>query len=73
MNLFIGLLRGKYSRTKCFKMQPKESKSNTHFWISLVKSGFRIGAGLALIQGNFVGCGTLLIVAESLGVAEEIF
>lgn len=54
-------------------MQPKESKSNTHFWISLVKSGFRIGAGFALIQGNFVGCGTLLIVAESLGVAEEIF
>jgi hypothetical protein len=54
-------------------MQPKESNSKTHFWISLFKSGFRVGAGIVLFQGNYMSAGSLLIIAEALGVAEEIF
>lgn len=54
-------------------MQPKESNSKTHFYISLVKSGFRFGAGFTLIFGNLVSAGALLIIAETLGIAEEIF
>lgn len=54
-------------------MQPKESNSKTHFYISLIKSGFRIGAGFTLLYGDLMSAGTLLIIAEVLGVAEEIF
>jgi hypothetical protein len=54
-------------------MQPKESNSKTHFYISLVKSGFRIGAGITLCYGNLMSAGGLLIIAEALGIAEEIF
>lgn len=54
-------------------MQEKESKSSTHFWISLVKSGFRIGAGITLCNGDYISAGALLIIAEALGIAEEIF
>ncbi len=54
-------------------MQEKESKTNTHFWISLIKSGIRFGAGYSLIKGNLIGAGVLLIIAETLGVAEGIF
>jgi hypothetical protein len=43
-----------------------------HFRISLIKSGLRIGAGLSLIRGNIVPAGILLIIAEVLGVLEEI-
>ena len=53
-------------------MQPKESKSNSHFWISMVKSGVRIWAGAALCWGLPVTAGILLIIAETLGVAEEL-
>jgi len=55
-----------------FNMQPKESHTNWHFYISLVKSGFRFGAGFALIFGKFPLAGALLIIAELLGIAEEI-
>ena len=53
-------------------MQQKESKTSWHFWISLVKSGFRFGAGFALIFGKLPVAGALLIIAEVLGIAEEI-
>ena len=43
-----------------------------HFRISIVKSGLRIGSGLQLIKGNLIPAGVLLIVAEVLGVLEEI-
>ena len=43
-----------------------------HFYISMVKSGVRIGAGAALVLGFFVNAGLLLIIAEILGVAEEL-
>jgi hypothetical protein len=54
-------------------IQPKESKSNSHFWISLVKSGLRFGACFTLYYLNFTGAALLLGLAEVLGVAEEIF
>lgn len=54
-------------------MQQKESKTNTHFRISLIKSFFRICAGVALFDGSLVNAGALLIIAEALGIAEEIF
>lgn len=43
-----------------------------HFYVSLVKSGFRIGAGICLVQGQFVLAGALLILAEVLGIVEEL-
>jgi hypothetical protein len=53
-------------------MQQKESHTSWHFYISLVKSGFRFGAGFALIFGKLPLAGTLLIIAELLGIAEEL-
>lgn len=53
-------------------MQEKESKTNWHFVISLIKSVVRIGAGIALIGGYLLGAGGLLILAELLGIVEEL-
>jgi hypothetical protein len=55
-------------------MQPKESKTNWHFRISLFKSVVRIFAGMMLLyadQWYFNAAGGLLIGAEMLGIAEE--
>lgn len=52
--------------------QPKESKTNWHFWISLIKSGFRFGAGFTLVFGKLPLAGALFIIAEILGIAEEL-
>ena len=54
-------------------MQEKELKTNSHFFISLVKSGLRFGACFFLYQGDVKGAAVLLGLAEVLGVAEEIF
>ena len=51
--------------------EPKDP-SKKHFYISMVKSGVRIVAGAALVLGLFVTAGSLLIIAEVLGIAEEI-
>jgi hypothetical protein len=53
-------------------MQPKESKSNRHFYTSLLKSGVRIFAGIVLATGGLGLAGILLIIAEILGVVEEL-
>ena len=53
-------------------MQEKESKTNWHFYISLIKSGFRFGAGFSLIFGSIPPAGALLILAEVLGIVEEL-
>jgi hypothetical protein len=53
-------------------MQPKESKSNRHFNISMVKSGVRIAAYTMLAFGHLWLAGLTLIMAEGLGVAEEL-
>ena len=52
-------------------MQPKESRSSRHFWISFAKSIVRIFAAFALIGGSLVTAGLSLILAEMLGIAEE--
>lgn len=43
-----------------------------HRNISFVKSGFRIVAGLFLINGSLLGGGVFLILAEVLGIVEEL-
>jgi hypothetical protein len=52
-------------------IQPKDT-SKGHFYVSLVKSIIRVGAGIALIMGSFAIAGGLFIVAEFLGVLEEV-
>lgn len=52
-------------------IQPKDT-SKGHFYVSLVKSVVRIGAGGCLIQGNLFAAGALIIFAEILGVVEEL-
>lgn len=54
-------------------MQEKESKTNSHFWISLVKSVIRIGACYFLFQEQFGNAAISLAMAEVLGIAEELF
>ena len=54
-------------------MQPKESKSNSHFWISVVKSLIRVGACWFLFESDLKMAAGLLCLAEALGIAEEIF
>jgi len=53
------------------EIQPKDT-SRRHFYVSLVKSLVRIVAGGALLVGHVAEAGALLIVAETLGIAEEI-
>jgi hypothetical protein len=43
-----------------------------HFKVSLAKSGLRILAGITLVFGSFILAGLLLILAEVLGIVEEI-
>ena len=54
------------------KMQEKESKTNWHFRISIAKSVVRIMAGLTLLNEQLMFAGALLIIAEVLGIVEEI-
>ena len=63
---------GKVILKETNNMQPKESKTSWHFYISLVKSGFRFGAGFSFIFGSIPAAGALLILAEVLGIAEEV-
>jgi hypothetical protein len=53
-------------------MQPKESKSNSHFWISLVKSVLRLTACWFLFNEQFGNTAILLGLAELLGIVEEL-
>ena len=53
------------------EVQPKDT-SKGHFYVSLVKSVLRIGAGTSLIMVGFPEAGTLLIVAEVLGIVEDV-
>jgi len=58
-------------RKPMINIQPKDT-SEGHFFVSLAKSAIRILAGVALIYGSFVICGDLLIVADVLGIVEEV-
>ena len=53
-------------------MQPKESKTSFHFWVSFAKSCVRVLAAITLIGQDFIATGLLLILAEVLGVIEEM-
>jgi hypothetical protein len=56
-------------------MQPKESKTNWHFRISIAKSIIRIFAGVLLMSSDqwyFNAAGGLFIGAEILGIVEEL-
>ena len=53
-------------------MQPKESHTNWHFRISIFKSILRIIAGSALMAEYVETAGCFLIVAEILGIIEEL-
>jgi len=53
------------------EVQPKDT-SRGHFYVSLAKSAIRILAGLALVYGLVWEAGCFLILAEVLGVVEEL-
>lgn len=53
------------------EVQPRDT-SRGHFYASLVKSIVRIGAGGCLITGNLLMAGFCLIMAEILGIVEEL-
>jgi hypothetical protein len=53
------------------EIQPKDT-SRGHFYVSLAKSLIRIVAGGALLVGMIAEAGALLIIAEVLGIAEEM-
>jgi hypothetical protein len=52
-------------------VQPKDT-SKGHFYVSIVKSAVRIVAGGFLITGNLLMAGICLIMAEVLGIVEEL-
>jgi hypothetical protein len=53
-------------------MQPKESKTSRHFWVSLFKSVLRITACYFLFNEQFGNSAILLGLAEILGIVEEL-
>ena len=53
------------------QMQVKDPRK-AHLYISLVKSVIRVMAGAALMSQMFYTAGILIIVAEGLGILEEI-
>jgi hypothetical protein len=53
------------------EVQPKDT-SRGHFYVSLAKSFIRIVAGVCLVVGFPVWCGVGIIVAEGLGILEEL-
>lgn len=58
-------------RKPMIEIQPRDT-SKGHFYVSLAKSAIRILAGIALIYGSIFAAGVLLIIAEMLGIAEEL-
>ena len=52
-------------------IQPRDT-SKGHFWVSMVKSAVRVVAGVCLITGNLLMAGVCLIMAEVLGIVEEM-
>ena len=50
----------------------EQPDAKLHQRISFIKSGLRIIAGYALICGELVTAGSFLILAELLGIVEEL-
>lgn len=53
------------------EIQPKDP-SKGHFYASMAKSSLRIGAAVFLGFGNLAMAASLFIVAEILGIVEEL-
>ena len=53
-------------------MEQKQPDPRLHQLISFAKSGLRILAGVGFISGSLLVGGTLIIVAEILGIVEEL-
>ena len=53
-------------------IQPKESNSNSHFYISVVKSVLRFGACYFLFNEQFGSSAVTFALAEVLGIVEEL-
>lgn len=53
------------------EIQPKDT-SKGHFYVSLAKSALRMVAGTALMSSMFWTAGLFLILAEGLGIVEEV-
>jgi hypothetical protein len=66
-----------YNQGRCphhpplLNIQPKDT-SKGHFYVSIVKSAVRIVAGGCLITGNLLMAGVCFIMAEILGIVEEL-
>lgn len=66
-----------YNQGRCphhpplLNIQPKDV-SKGHFYVSLVKSAVRIVAGGCLVTGNLLMAGICIIMAEVLGIVEEL-
>ncbi len=58
-------------RKPMIEIQPKDT-SRGHFYVSLAKSAIRIVAGGCLITGNLLMAGVCFILAEVLGIVEEL-
>ncbi len=54
------------------QQEVKYPDAEKHKYISFVKSGIRIVAGVVLASGFLLQAGVLLICAEILGILEEI-
>ena len=50
-----------------------ETPISCQLTLRLIKSSIRIVAGITLCSGHLIPAGILLIVAELLGIAEELF
>lgn len=53
------------------EVQPKDT-SRGHFWVSIGKSAVRIFAGGVLMTGNVWLAGLCIVLAECLGILEEL-
>ena len=53
------------------EVQPKDP-GRGHFYVSIAKSFVRIFAGIALINGSVIIAGVSFIIAELLGIVEEL-
>lgn len=70
--IFFCIISKQYGETmSVLDIQPKDT-SKGHFYVSLAKSGIRIFAGGVLMAGNIWLAGVCIVLAEVLGVIEEI-
>lgn len=58
-------------RKPMIEIQPKDT-SRGHFYVSLAKSALRMAAAVALVNLAFVAAGALFLLAEILGIVEEL-